>query len=113
LENFKSGYISPEAMETFKIVYPKMYSGLKQEILQRMNEFKNISEKQKAELSKILQIHSKTAYTPSGFATLQGMSSFGVQQNMINQSRGPAARSTKLESSRRAQSGVDRVIYRE
>ena len=78
-----------------------------------MSEFKNISEKQKAELSRVLGLDARKAYTPQGFIVLQGISSNGVQSNMQEQNKVPVTASRKLDSNRRAQSGFDRVLNRD
>lgn len=111
LDNLKHGYFSPESMEAMKVVYPKMFSAIREEMVHRLPEFKKISEKQKAEISKILGIETKKAYSPQGFAQLQGISSKGVQSNMQEPARASAA-AKNIKSSDRSQSGFERVLAR-
>lgn len=114
IENLKSGYITPEAVEAFQVVYPKMFQSIKEEFTARIPDFKKITEKQKAELSRILGIDSRKAYTPSGFAVLQQASARGVQEDLQNQSpqKIPVTAGKEIKASNRAQSGLDRVLYR-
>jgi len=111
LENLKHGYFSPESMEAMKAVYPKMFAAVREEMIHRLPEFKKISEKQKAEISKILNIETKKAYTPQGFAQLQGISAQGTQQNLQQISRPkPGTKNIKLGD--RSQTGLERVLGR-
>lgn len=114
IENLKSGYITPEAVEAFKVVYPKMFQSIKDEFTARIPEFKKITEKQKAELSRILGIDSRKAYTPQGFQVLQQVSAQGVQRDLQNQTPNkiPVTAGKEIKASTRAQSGLDRVLYR-
>lgn len=106
LENLKHGYLSPEAMEAMKVVYPKMFSAIRDEMAHRLPEFKNISEKQKAEISKILNLSSKKAYSPQGFATLQGVSEQGVKRDMQQQRVSPTP---KFNQGNRSETDMQRV----
>ena len=115
LETIGSGYIAPEYMETFRVVYPKLANELKKEFIERLPEFnKKLTEKQKASLSVILQTDNRKAYTSNGFNTLQNFSAIQVKKDLSSQS--PKKVSTvgakNLKSSQREQSGLDRVIYR-
>jgi hypothetical protein len=116
LETMKTGYVAPEYMEAFNAVYPKMAEAVKEEFTARLPEFKKLTEKQKAELSKILGVDARKAYSPMGFQTLQGISSQGVQKDMANtqpkQSKVSLGGAKNIEQSNRSQSGLDRVLYR-
>jgi hypothetical protein len=113
LENLKSGYFTPESGEAIRVVYPQMFEAIKQEFLNNMGNFK-LGEKQKAEISKILGLDSRKAYTPQGFNILQNISSQGVAQDMQQSApkKVPVTASKNLNQANRSQSGVDRVIYR-
>lgn len=115
LDGLKKGYVTPEAMEAFSVVYPKMAQAIKNEFAARIPDFKKITEKQKAELTKILGIDSRKAYSPQGFATLQGVSAQGVQrdleQNQPNKASTTGAKT--LKQSNRTQSGLDKTLYRQ
>lgn len=113
LENLKSGYFTPEAGESIRVIYPQMFNAIKQEFMGRLNEVK-LTEKQKANLSVILGIDSRKAYTPSGFAVLQQASARGVQEDLQNQTpqKIPVTAGKEIKASNRAQSGLDRVLYR-
>ena len=116
LETMKTGYVAPEYMEAFNAVYPKMAEAVKEEFTARLPEFKKLTEKQKAELSKILGVDARKAYSPMGFQTLQGISSQGVQKDMANtqpkQSKVSLGGAKNIGQSNRSQSGLDRVLYR-
>lgn len=116
LDTIKAGYVAPEYMEAFSAVYPKMAQAVKEEFTARLPEFKNLTEKQKADLTKILGIDARKAYSPIGFQTLQGISSQGVQKDLSNnqpkQSKVPISAAKNIGQSGRAQSGLDRVLYR-
>ena len=116
LETMKTGYVAPEYMEAFNAVYPKMAEAVKEEFTARLPEFKKLTEKQKAELSKILGVDARKAYSPMGFQTLQGISSQGVQKDMANtqpkQSKVSLGGAKNIGQSSRSQSGLDRVLYR-
>lgn len=118
LDNLKSGYFTPEAGEAIRVVYPKMFEAIKQEFVNNMSNFK-LGEKQKAEISKILGLDSRKAYTPQGFAILQSVSANGEAQDLSASSsvqparKVPVSASKNLKQSNRTQSGVDRVLYRE
>lgn len=110
IENLKNGYVSPESLETLKAVYPKMFQEIRNEMINRLPEFKKISEKQKAELSKILGLEAKRAYTPQGFSVLQSVSAAGVQQNM--QQMLPNQKKTNINLANRSQTGLDKTLSR-
>jgi hypothetical protein len=116
LDTIKAGYVAPEYMEAFSAVYPKMAEKVKEEFAARLPEFKNLTEKQKADLTKILGIDARKAYSPAGFQTLQGISSQGVQKDLANnqqkQSKVPVSAAKNIGQAGRAQSGLDRVLYR-
>lgn len=116
LETIASGYVAPEYMEAFSVVYPSMSEAIKQEFVDRLPEFKNLTEKQKAELTKILGVDSRKAYTPGGFSILQNVSSSGVQKDLVQssvpQKKVSSTQVSKMGQSKRAQSPIDRVIYR-
>lgn len=116
LDTIKAGYVAPEYMEAFSAVYPKMAQAVKEEFTSRLPEFKNLTEKQKADLTKILGIDARKAYSPMGFQTLQGISSQGVQKDLSNnqpkRSKVPVTAAKNIGQSGRAQSGLDRVLYR-
>lgn len=115
LETIKAGYIAPEYMEAFRTVYPKMAEAVKEEFVSRLPEFKNLSEKQKANLSVVLQVDSRKAFTPRGFATLQGISSSGVKQDLAQgqpKNKIPVSAAQGLNQSNRAQSSLDKVLNR-
>jgi hypothetical protein len=108
----KQGYFTPEAAEAIKVVYPAIYEAIKQEFMQRLPEFKNITERQKSELSRILGLNAKKAYTPQGFATLQAVSTQGVQQEFEQKARVGITAAKNINSSNRASTGIDKVINR-
>ena len=116
LDSISNGYIAPEYMEAFSVVYPAMSEAIKQEFVARIPEFKDISEKQKAELVKILGVDSRKAYTPSGFSVLQGISGSGVQKDLTKsvapQTKIRSNKVSSMEQSKRTQSGLERVLYR-
>jgi hypothetical protein len=112
LESLKQGYITPESMEAFKIVYPSMFSAIKQEFAGRLNDFKKITEKQKAELSRILGLDAKKAYTPAGFAQLQALSGQKIANEMENQNKVSVTAAKNINQSNRNQTGFDRVLSR-
>lgn len=116
LDTIKAGYVAPEYMEAFNAVYPKMADAVKEEFAARLPEFKNLTERQKANLSNILGIDSRKAYSPKGFQTLQGVSSQGVQRdlanNQPNRSKVPISAAKNLGQSGRVQSGLDKVLNR-
>ena len=111
-----SGYITPEAVEAMQVVYPKMFQSLKDEFSQRIPEFKKLSEKQKGDLSRLLELEDRPAFSFKGFQTLQGVSSQGVQKdlanNQANRSKIPVSASKNLGQSGRTQSGLDKVLNR-
>ena len=115
LETIKSGYVAPEYMEAFSVVYPKMAVSIREEFAERLNEFKNLSEKQKAALSQVMQLDARKAYTPQGFAVLQQVSGQGVARDLAGQmpSRIPVTGAKNLNQSKRQASGLDRVLYRD
>ena len=82
--------------------------------MNRISEFKGLNEKQKGVLGQILQIDSRKAYTPSGFAVLQQASARVVQEDLQNQipQKIPVTAGKEMKASNRAQSGLDRVLYR-
>lgn len=112
LETLKQGYITPEAVEAFKVVYPSLFNSLKQEFSQRLPEFKKITEKQKAELSRLLGLNAKRAYTPEGFMVLQGVSRQGVQQGIKEMNKVSYSAAKNLNQSNRNQTGIDKVLNR-
>ena len=115
LSTIGSGYIAPEYMETFKIIYPKLAEELKKEFIERLPEFnKKLSEKQKASLSVILGTDNRKAYTSNGFNILQRNSAVQVNKDLNNNfSRKITSSGAKnLKNSQREQSGLDRVLYR-
>jgi hypothetical protein len=99
-----------------QIVYPKMYQSLKDEFAQRIPEFKNLSEKQKGDLSRLLELEDRPAFSARGFQTLQGVSSQGVQKdlanNQPNRSKVPVSAAKNIGQSGRMQSGLDKVLNR-
>ena len=113
------GYITPEAIEAMEVVYPKMLQEIKTEFAGRIPEFKNLSEKQKGQLSRLLSLSDRAAYLPEGFARLQGQVNQATQE-AITASRAPAQKNNfskagarDINSSNRTKSGLDRVLYRE
>ena len=115
LETIGSGYIAPEYMETFRVVYPKLADELKKEFIERLPEFnKKLTEKQKASLSVILQTDNRKAYTPNGFNVLQKYSAIQIKKDLETQTTKKISTvgAKNLKSSQREQSGLDRVVYR-
>lgn len=114
LQTIKAGYIAPEYMEAFRVVYPKMAAAIKEEFSSRLHEFKNLTEKQKAILSNILEIDSRKAYSPQGFAVLQGVATQGLARDLANQQpqKVPVTGAKNMSQSKRTASGLDRVLYR-
>jgi hypothetical protein len=116
IENIKSGYITPESIEAFEMVYPKLLQSIKNEVSSRLPEFKNLTEYQKTQISRLLNLESRKAFTPRGFQTLQGVSAQGVQRdlanNQPNRSKVPVSAAKNLGQSGRIQSGLDKVLNR-
>lgn len=115
LETIKSGYVAPEYMEAFSAVYPKMAAAIKEEFAERLSEFKNLNEKQKASLSVILGMDTRKAFTPRGFSTLQGVAGQGVQRDLAGQAprKVPVTGAKNLNQSQRSASSIDRVLNRQ
>lgn len=111
IRNIKAGYITPEGAEALRVVYPKIFQALKDEFAGRIPEFKNITEKQKADLSRLLGLDAKKAYTPQGFATLQAGSRAAIQQAEAPQ-KVPMTAARNLRAAQRTQTGLDRTLYR-
>jgi len=115
IESLKSGYITPESIEAFQVVYPKLLQSIKEEVSSRIPEFKNLTEHQKTQISRLLGLESRKAFTPRGFSTLQGISSAGVQQDLSQgqpRSKIPVSAAQGLKQSNRAQSSLDKVLNR-
>ncbi len=116
INTIAKGYITPEAVEAMQVVYPKMYQSLKDEFAQRIPEFKKLSEKQKGDLSRLLELEDRPAFSARGFQTLQGVSSQGVQKdlanNQPNRSKVPVSAAKNIGQSGRMQSGLDKVLNR-
>ena len=71
--------------------------------------------KQKANLSVILELDTRKAFTPIGFNILQQFSGMQIKkelQNMQPQKRVSTVGAKNIKSSTREQSGLDKVPYR-
>ena len=116
MSSIASGYIAPEYMEAFRAVYPRMAGEIQKEFAERLPEFnKKLTEKQKANLSVILGLDTRKAFTPTGFNMLQqfnGMQIKKEMQNMQPQRRVSSVGAKNIKSSTREQSGLDKVLYR-
>ena len=113
IDLMKFGYFTPESGEAIKVVYPQLFSAIKEEIMQRLPEFKNITEKQKADISRIFNLDAKKAYTPQGFAILQGYSAKALKESEAPATKKvPVAAMRSVKAADRVQTGLDRSIYR-
>jgi hypothetical protein len=116
MNSIASGYIAPEYMEAFRAVYPRMAEEVQKEFAERLPEFnKKLTEKQKANLSVILGLDTRKAFTPTGFNMLQQFSGMQIKkevQNMQPQRRVSTVGAKNIKSSTREQSGLDKVLYR-
>jgi hypothetical protein len=116
MNSIASGYIAPEYMEAFRAVYPRMAAEIQKEFAERLPEFnKKLTEKQKANLSVILGLDTRKAFTPTGFNMLQQFSGMQIKkeiQNMQPQRRVSSVGAKNIKSSTREQSGLDKVLYR-
>ena len=116
MNSIASGYIAPEYMEAFRAVYPRMAEEIQKEFAERLPEFnKKLTEKQKANLSVILGLDTRKAFTPTGFNMLQQFSGMQIKkevQNMQPQRRVSTVGAKNIKSSTREQSGLDKVLYR-
>jgi len=116
MNSIASGYIAPEYMEAFRAVYPRMAEEIQKEFAERLPEFnKKLTEKQKANLSVILGLDTRKAFTPTGFNILQQFSGMQIKkevQNMQPQRRVSSVGAKNIKSSSREQSGLDKVLYR-
>ena len=116
MNSIASGYIAPEYMEAFRAVYPRMAEEIQKEFAERLPEFnKKLTEKQKANLSVILGLDTRKAFTPTGFNMLQQFNGMQIKkevQNMQPQRRVSTVGAKNIKSSTREQSGLDKVLYR-
>jgi len=117
IQNMKTGYITPEAVEAMEAVYPKMLQSIKDEFAARIPEFKGkIGERQKRDLTRFLGLNSRPAFSPEGFAQLQQVSAKGVQRDLMQQQSSgkvPVSGAKELKQSGRFQSALDKTVNRQ
>jgi hypothetical protein len=114
IEQLKSGYLNPRAMEALKHVYPKLFSKLQQDLTKNMP--KNLTPAQRAQLTTILGAKVSPIYDRRNFGLLQ--SGVEVDPNQpIGQApqspRGqPTPRKPDLKQASRTQGSFDSVVNR-
>ena len=114
IDLLKQGYFTPESGEAIKVVYPQIFEALRTEITQRLPEFKKLTELQKGNLSRILGLDAKKAYTPQGFSVLQGITARGMEKDMQNftPKKVPVTAAKNINASNRYQTGLDKTVNR-
>jgi hypothetical protein len=111
MDMIAKGYVTPEAIEVFQVVYPSIYNEMKNEFAARIPEFKNLSEKQKSDLSRLLGLEDRPAWSSFGFGILQAGN---IQQQKISESQQkiPLGAAKNISQDKRNQSSFDLVVNR-
>ncbi len=109
IENLKNGYINPNAIEALKVVYPKMFAKLQQDMTELMP--KKLTPIQRQQLSYILGAKVSPLIDPKNMALLQGAPQQKIAQG-IPTKKVPVSASKELNSAGRAQGGFDTVANR-
>lgn len=105
LDMMKRGYISPRHIEALKVVYPKLYNSIQDDLAAKMP--KKLSKTQKTMLQQILGVKvSPTA----DYLSLQSVM---IPQPMLESGKKmTAAKAKNLDAGSRSQSGLDKTLYR-
>lgn len=107
-EKMKNGYISPRHIEALKVVYPKLYSSLQEDLNAKMP--KKLSTYQKTMLQQILGV--KVSPTAS-YEVMQLINTpQGQPQQQAPQRKVPVSAAQNFDVAGRAQTGLDRTVYR-
>lgn len=104
----KQGYISPRHIEALKVVYPKLYSALQEDLGAKMP--KKISRYQKIMLQQILGVNVSPS---ANYQMMQQVLQTPSPTEQAPQQRVPASAVKNMNSASRAQSGLDKTLYRQ
>ena len=112
LKNIQNGYVSPAQVEALRVVYPKIYSALQAELMNRQK--KDMSRTQRSNLQLLLGAKVTPAMSQAGFAMLQGKPQQSGQVQQMQQSTiKPTMTGMKnIDSAGRTASGLDTVLNR-
>lgn len=105
IEQLKYGYINPRAIETLKVVYPKMFAQLQQDLIENMP--KKLTPSQRNQLYLILGSRTTPIASPQAMALLQGAAAQEIPTNKV-----PVSATKEMNSAGRVQSDFDRVANR-
>lgn len=72
LDDLKNGFVKPEAVETVRALYPRMYEEIYNEIISRVAEVKDLPYKKKRSLYNMLSIIGASSMIPKNLRMLQG-----------------------------------------
>lgn len=108
LDKMRSGYISPRHIEALKVVYPQLYSALQEDLNAKMP--KKISKTQATMLQQLMGVKIRPTADYNLLNSITNPQQ--PQQAPQQQSSVPVSGAKMLNQSSRAQSGVDKVLYR-
>lgn len=80
LGQFKDGYITPEAAEVLKVVYPETMEALKAQLVEEISKGAEIPFKKRVEIFKTFGISMDTVTTPEGFMQAQMDAEIAIQE---------------------------------
>lgn len=111
LDQMKDGYASPRSIEAIKVVYPKIYGKLQQSIIDTLSKKKDITNIQRVRLQELLGISLTPALSPQAMALLQKPAQ-QTEQSQPGMKMKSSSTVQNIGSSRRTQTGLDRVVNR-
>lgn len=113
LDQIKSGYVNPRAVETLRVVYPAMYSAIQAELMAKMP--KMLTRTQRIQLQPLIGAKVSPSMDRRSIDFLQGRSQQGQQaqvQANAETNRVPMTAALKMKSSDRAKTGLSKTLTR-
>ena len=108
LEKIGMGYNNPRYAEAIKTVYPKMWQEFTAEVIGKLDKAKTISQRER--IGQFIQMKTAPVVNQQSVQMLQQMmQSRGAQ---APQNKVPVTAANNMKASSRAQSGLDRTLYR-
>jgi hypothetical protein len=108
IDQVKDGYVNPRSVEALKVVFPKLFSKMQQDILQNMP--KKLNQLQRQNLNILLGAQASPLVDKRNLMLLQGK--IPNKPTQASTQKIPVTAASKLNSSGRTQSDFDRVFSR-
>ena len=109
IDQLKEGYLNPRAMEAMKVVYPKLYMQIQQDLVKNMP--KKLTPTQRSQLSTVLGAKVSPIADPARMMILQGQPA--PEQAPAGAPKKVSLGGAKnLDAAGRAQTTLDRTLYR-